>query len=111
MLKKFWSDECGVIMTTEIVLISTILVIGLVVGLVEVQCSVVAELGDLGNAYGNLDQSYKTAGFVSAKGGQCAITAYSAGGAYIDLVDGKQFELTVSILCSATGEGQPAQMP
>lgn len=110
MLKTFWNDQAGVILSTEIVLISTILIVGLVVGLVEVQCSIVAELGDVANAYGNLDQSYKTAGFMSNKGGQCTLTAYSSGAAYIDIADGKQFELTVSILCNATGEGQPAQV-
>ena len=31
MLKKFWNDEAGVIVSAEIVLVATILVLGLIV--------------------------------------------------------------------------------
>ena len=34
MLKKLWNDEVGVILSAELVLIATILVIGMIVGLV-----------------------------------------------------------------------------
>ena len=50
MLNRFWKDERGVILSVEIVLLGTILVLGMIVGLVEVQSAVVAELGDLGDA-------------------------------------------------------------
>ena len=59
MLKSLWNDECGVILSAELVLIATILVLGMVVGLVELQCAVVAELSDLGDAFGNLDRFYR----------------------------------------------------
>ena len=42
MLKTLWNDECGVILSAELVLIATILVLGMIVGLVELQCSIVA---------------------------------------------------------------------
>jgi hypothetical protein len=67
MLKKLWNDEVGVILSAELVLIATILVIGLMVGLVELQCAIVGELSDLGDAFGNLDQSYVTSGMTSFK--------------------------------------------
>ena len=41
---SLWNDESGVILSAEIVLIGTILVLGMIVGLVELQCSVIAEL-------------------------------------------------------------------
>ena len=50
MLKKFWNDEAGVIVSAEIVLVATILVLGLIVGLAELQSSIVAELSDLASA-------------------------------------------------------------
>lgn len=67
MLKTLWNDEVGVILSAELVLIATILVVGMIVGLVELQCSVVGELSDLGDAIGNLDQSYVTTGIISFK--------------------------------------------
>lgn len=67
MLKKLWNDECGIILSAEIVIIGTVLVIGMIVGLVELQCAVVAELSDIGDAIGNLDQSYHTSGMSSYK--------------------------------------------
>ena len=69
MLKTLWNDESGVILSAEIVLVGTILVLGMIVGLVELQCAVVAELTDLSSAFGNLSQSYQTSGFSSSKGG------------------------------------------
>ena len=62
MLKSLWNDEAGVILSAEIVLVGTILVIGMIVGLVELQCSVVDELNDLGEAIGSVNQSYLTTG-------------------------------------------------
>lgn len=67
MLKNLWNDETGVILSAEIVLVGTILVLGMIVGLVELQCAVVGELSDLGDAIGNLDQSYQTSSITSRK--------------------------------------------
>ncbi len=86
MLKALWKDEVGIILSAELVLIATILVIGMIVGLVELQCAVVAELSDLGDAIGNLDQSYQTSGITSFKkhGG---IKGATAGARYNDNPD------------------------
>ena len=51
-MKNLWNDEDGVILSAEIVLIGTVLVIGMMVGLVELQVAVVGELSDLGDAIG-----------------------------------------------------------
>ncbi len=94
MLNRFWKDERGVILSVEIVLLGTILVLGMIVGLVEVQSAVVAELGDLGDALGNLDQSYQVPGIVSFKHGgscgntsTCGIKAATSGASYRDRPD------------------------
>ena len=84
----FWKDEEGVILSAEIVLVGTILVLGMIVGLVEVQSAVVAELSDLGDAIGNMDQSYQTPGIMSLKrSGFCGIKAATYGASYNDLPD------------------------
>ncbi len=63
MLKQLLNDETGFIVSAELVLIATLCVIGLVVGLSEVQHSINAELNDVGNAIGKLNQGYMFSGF------------------------------------------------
>ena len=58
MLNRFWSDEAGFIVSTELILIATILVIGMLVGLVSVRDQVVQELADVAEAISDIDQSY-----------------------------------------------------
>ena len=62
------NDEAGFIVSAELILIATILVIGLVVGLSEVAYSVNGELNDVGAAIGSINQSYTFAGFHGTKG-------------------------------------------
>lgn len=64
-MKKFWNDDDGVVISAEIVLICTILVLGLIVGMTQFQTSIIAELQDLACAFGNFDQSYQTSGLIS----------------------------------------------
>ena len=61
-------DEAGFIVSAELVLISTITVIGLVVGLSEVSININNELEDVGSAFGALNQSYAYAGACGHKG-------------------------------------------
>jgi Flp pilus assembly pilin Flp len=72
MLKKFWNDDCGAIVSTEIVLVITILGIGMIVGLTTLRDQVVQELADVSAAVGNIDQSYSyssVSGHTSATSG------------------------------------------
>jgi hypothetical protein len=52
------ADEAGFIVSAELVLISTIAVLGMVVGLSEVAVNLNNELEDVGSAFGALNQSY-----------------------------------------------------
>ena len=103
MLKTLWNDEAGVILSAELVLVSTILVLGMIVGLVELQCSIVAELSDLSSAFGNLNQSYETSGFGSSKGGS-QFKARTYGAAYTDRADTCDCDASMSIVCTDPGE-------
>lgn len=58
MMKKLWNDEVGAIVSAEVVLVATILVIGMIVGLSSLRNSVVAELADVGASIGDIDQGY-----------------------------------------------------
>lgn len=104
MLKSLWNDEAGVILSAELVLIGTILVLGMIVGLVELQCSIVAELSDLSSAFGNLNQSYETSGFGSTKGAGAGFKARTFGAAYTDRADTCDCDANLSIQCGDTGE-------
>jgi hypothetical protein len=104
MLKRLWADEGGAILSAELILIMTMLVIGLIVGLHAVQKAIVTELVDIAQAIGKLDQSYYFCGFQQGQQGgniipgagsaPWALTtadgsgyAYTAGSAFVDAPD------------------------
>lgn len=79
-LKTLWSDESGFVVSSELILIASIAVMGLMVGLSTVRDQIVAELADVANAMGNLNQTYSYSG----------VTGHSssvAGTIFLDLVD------------------------
>ena len=63
VIHKFCRDENGFIVSTDALLFGTILVLGTLVGLVALRDKLVQELGDVGAALGNLNQSYSVEGF------------------------------------------------
>jgi hypothetical protein len=52
------NDENGFIVSAELVLVGTILVVGMIVGLTELSYGVNEELEDLGSAIGSINQTY-----------------------------------------------------
>lgn len=62
MLRKLWKDEAGFVISAELVLVATLLVIGLVVGLTELRNQVVEELADVAMAIGYVSQGYEVYG-------------------------------------------------
>jgi hypothetical protein len=72
----------GFVMTSELLLLSTTIVIGLVVGLTTMRDAVTAEMEDVAEAIGSLDQSYAYDGIKNAEG-----TAEVSGSGFIDAVD------------------------
>ncbi|MEW4529607.1 MAG: hypothetical protein ACF8PG_12735 [Maioricimonas sp. JB045] len=87
MLRNLLHDEAGFVVSAELVLVATILVIGLIVGLSEVQHAVVEELGDVGEAIGSLNQSYLYTGFASFKTNGGGIKSSTPGSAFADRQD------------------------
>ncbi len=85
--KELLSNEDGFILSAEMVLILTIAVLGIVVGLAQVQQAVVSELQDLSLAFSGLNQSYMTPAFRGCfKRGRPI--SWSAGSGFIDFYDG-----------------------
>ena len=60
ILNRFWSDESGESSAASILLITTLLALGVMVGLSTARNTLVQQLGDVGVALENIDQSYLT---------------------------------------------------
>ncbi|WP_416397235.1 hypothetical protein [Allohahella sp. A8] len=61
------SRQGGFVLTTELVLLSTVLVTGLVAGMVTMRDSLTAEMEDVSEAIGHLDQTYAFNGIVNGE--------------------------------------------
>ena len=79
-MSRLWNEDVGAIISAEIMLVASILVIGMVVGLTSLRDSVVTELADVGQALAQVNQSYS---FGTIQGHH----SYSNGGAFVDLED------------------------
>ena len=74
--------EGGFVLTSELVLIVTILVLGMIVGLVTMRDALNAEMDDVAESFGAVDQSYCYDGLVNGE-----ISAATAGSCFDDDVD------------------------
>ncbi len=81
LINTLWNDENGFVVSAELVLITTIAVLGLVVGLSEVSHSINNELEDVASAFGSLNQSYSQSGLKSRG------KAFKAGSGFSDEAD------------------------
>jgi hypothetical protein len=80
LAKRLWSDELGFVVSAELILVATILVLGMIVGLVSLRDQIVQELGDVAAAFSQLNQSYSFSGVTGH-------TASTAGSQFLDQTD------------------------
>ena len=92
LLSQLWNDENGFIVSSELILIATILVIAMVVGLQTVRDAVLQELGDVGAAIGSISQDYSYAGTTGH-------ASYVLGSAYADATDFCEVTTANSVNC------------
>lgn len=85
ILKQLMNDERGFVVSSELVLILTIGVIGLIVGLDSVQNAVVTELSDIASAIGASNQTYMYSGWQQITG--TTTLASTAGSYFADQLD------------------------
>jgi len=69
-MKQLWNDDFGAVVSAEIMLIATVLVIGVIVGLKSVRDSVVSELADVAQAMNVANQSFFFNGMNGMNGNQ-----------------------------------------
>lgn len=80
-------NESGLILSAEMVMILTICVLGVVVGLVQVQTAIVNELQDVSLAFSGFNQSYSTPAFFGCRKWS-GRTSFTASSGFIDFWDG-----------------------
>ena len=108
MLKKLLSDEAGFIVSTELILVATILVIGLIVGHTTLRDQVVTELADGADAISALDHSYSYEAISITGVGEVAGTTFSDAGDFCDTTDGGAQGLGDTNTCVAINGGTAA---
>jgi hypothetical protein len=63
MIRKLWNDDCGVgLVTGELLFATTILVFGIITGLVAVRQALISELTETAQAFMALNQSFSFTG-------------------------------------------------
>jgi len=78
--QRFWQDDAGFLVSTELVLVSTILVIGILIGQATLRDAVISELADSAESINNINQSYS---YTSVTGHSSSV----AGSTYNDAED------------------------
>ena len=79
-VSRFWHEETGAILSAEVMLVASVLVIGVIAGLASVRDSVTTELADLAQALANVNQSYS---FSGTQGHH----VFNGGGQFVDNTD------------------------
>ncbi|MCA8992437.1 MAG: branched-chain amino acid aminotransferase [Planctomycetaceae bacterium] len=94
---QLWNDEAGFVVSAELVLIATILVLGMVVGLAEVSNGLNQELEDVASAFGSVNQTFRFAGVSGHKG-------WVVGSSFKDVEDfcDSQFDIN----CDSKSQGE-----
>ena len=107
VLTQLWRDDLGFVISAELVLVATILVLGMIVGLVSLRDQVVQELGDVGAAISQLVQSYSFSGIT----GHTSSTAGSAFEDFTDFCDDPADEAGNAPLCISLSVDASVETP
>jgi hypothetical protein len=94
LLRNLWCDDGGALIAVEWVFVATILVLGVIVGLVGVEASINSELSEVANAIMALDQSFSFAS-------QSNCVAFRAGSAAFDSCDRIPIHNSPTAACNA----------
>jgi hypothetical protein len=68
MFRKLWDDQSGAILSAELVVLGTIMVVGVATGLASIRDAVITELNDFATVVSTMDQSLVVHGVTSHSG-------------------------------------------
>ncbi len=77
---RLWANEEGFVVSSELILLATLLVLGMITGLDTIRDQVVQELADVADAFSEISQTYSYSGVT-------AHSASTAGSAFEDQHD------------------------
>jgi hypothetical protein len=100
LLNALKNDENGFVISAELVLVGTILVLGMIVGLSELSFNVNQELEDVGSAIGCINQTY----YYTMASGQ---KGESVGSTFLDFED--ECDNACDISCDSAGRPESRQ--
>jgi hypothetical protein len=103
-LRALWHDDRGFIISAELVMIATILVLGLIAGLACVRDAVTGELFDVADAIDSLNQSYAVTGMHGCWNWGCGRSSFTAGSCFTDYEENVQDECFFEGPCQARCE-------
>ena len=85
MLQRLWNDEAGMVVSSELVFVTSIAAIGTIVGLSAARDGITSELADVGDAVTEYNQGYQVAS-IQGHGAALAGTQYLDGTDFCDAV-------------------------
>lgn len=97
--RQLWFDETAFVVSSELILVGSILVIGMLVGLVSLRDQVVQELADTAGAMSKWTQTFSLAGITGH-------SASTAGSIFNDTTDFCDFGFPIA--CDVDPPGQAA---
>jgi Flp pilus assembly pilin Flp len=100
LLSNLKHDEQGFVVSAELVLVGTILVLGMIVGLTELSYGVNEELEDVGSAIGSINQTYY---YTMASGPKGEVV----GSTWLDFKD--ECDGASDITCDSVARGEKRQ--
>jgi Flp pilus assembly pilin Flp len=62
MLHRLYADESGFVISAELILIASIVVLGLIVGMTAIRDAVTTEMADTASSFGQVNQSFSISG-------------------------------------------------
>jgi len=89
LMARLWEDDGGALIAVEWIFLATILVLGVITGMVAVRQAVIAEFHDIANALLALNQTYSFSG-------QSNCESSSAGSFFFDRADSIVVRSTVA---------------
>ncbi len=85
LLRRFWGDDRGVIISTELILVIGILIFGIIAGIVALRNSIIASFVNIGNTLVEIVPSFTYSGFVvgGLPGGNIAVVEGFGAGSFV----------------------------
>ena len=87
MFHRLWNDEAGMVVSSELVFVTSIAAIGMIVGLSAARDGITSELADVGDSVTEYNQGYQVAS-IRGHGAAIAGSQYLDGTDFCDVADG-----------------------